>query len=433
VILLQNFKNVVRIPELLRKLVFTLGVLVVFRIGTFIPVAGVNITQLAEFIKSSEGIGGLLRYFDIFSGGALSQCTIFALGIGPYITASIILQILSIGIPALEELSKEGEYGRKMVNQYARYLALVLSVLYSGGLLTLLEYHNLVLTPGLAFRAFFMLTIATGAMVVMWLGEQISLFGLGSGSSVLIFASIAARLPHNVASTIDAVRLGNMSVIAALIVLMIFLAVAGCIVFLEKGERKVPVQYARRVVGNRVYGGQNTFIPFKLNSAGVMPAIMTSSALNLPIFIAGALASKFTALNSFVQAMNVGGFLYNCLTFALIIFFAYVYTSVIFNPLELADNLKKGGGFIPGIRPGRQTAEYFDYLLTRIGLVGAIYLGVLVLMPNILEAVVRLPFSLGGTSLLILIGVALELASQVESYLIEYRYGSFLVSGRVKG
>lgn len=432
-ILLQNFKNVVRIPELLRKLVFTLGVLVVFRIGTFIPVAGVNITQLAEFIKSSEGIGGLLRYFDIFSGGALSQCTIFALGIGPYITASIILQILSIGIPALEELSKEGEYGRKMVNQYARYLALVLSVLYSGGLLTLLEYHNLVLTPGLAFRAFFMLTIATGAMVVMWLGEQISLFGLGSGSSVLIFASIAARLPHNVASTIDAVRLGNMSVIAALIVLMIFLAVAGCIVFLEKGERKVPVQYARRVVGNRVYGGQNTFIPFKLNSAGVMPAIMTSSALNLPIFIAGALASKFTALNSFVQAMNVGGFLYNCLTFALIIFFAYVYTSVIFNPLELADNLKKGGGFIPGIRPGRQTAEYFDYLLTRIGLVGAIYLGVLVLMPNILEAVVRLPFSLGGTSLLILIGVALELASQVESYLIEYRYGSFLVSGRVKG
>jgi len=431
-VLLQNFRNIFRIPELLRKLVFTLGVLVIYRLGTFIPVAGVNIGRLAEAIKSSEGVGGLLKYLDVFSGGALSQCTIFALGISPYIMASIMLQMLSMTIPWLEELSKEGEYGRKMVNQYARYLALLLSLLYSGGLLAFLETYQLILTPGLGFRAFFMLSVIAGSMVVMWFGEQISLFGLGSGSSVLIFASIAARLPHHIASTIDSVRLGNMSGVLALLVLALFLGVGAIIVFLEKGERKIPVQYARRMVGNRMYAGQSSYIPFKINSAGVMPAIMASSALNIPGFVALSLAGYFPLLKSFAQALQANGILHNVFTFVLIVFFTFVYTQVIFNPTDLADNLKRGGGFIPGIRPGKQTADYLDYLLTRIGLVGAIYLGCLVLLPNVLEAFLSLPFSLGGTSLLILVGVALELAAQVEAYLIEHRYGSFLSTGRVK-
>lgn len=432
-ILLQSFRNLFRIPELTRRLLFTLGILVVSRLGVFVPVAGVNISRLAEFIKSSEGVGGLLKYLDVFSGGALSQCSIFALGIGPYIMASIMLQLLSMTIPRLEELSKEGEYGRKTINQYTRYLALGLSILYTGSLLAMLETNGLVLTPGLGFRAFFMLTVATGAMIVMWLGEQISLFGLGSGSSVLIFASIAANIPHHVAKTVNAVSLGSISALTALIILAVFLAVSACIVFLEKGERKIPVQYARRVVGQRVYGGQSSFIPFKLNSAGVMPAIMAQTAISIPGFIAWTLSGKFPSLRLFTQAMQTNGLLFNIITFSLIVFFTYVYTSVIFNPVELADNLKNGGGFIVGIRPGRQTAEYFEYLLTRIGLVGALYLGTLVIIPNVMAASIKaMPFSLGGTSLLILVGVALELASQMESYLIEYRYGSFLTTGRVK-
>lgn len=431
-ILLQNFRNIFRIPELMRKLIFTVGVLVVFRCGVFIPVAGVNVSRLAEIIKASEGVGGLLKYLDVFSGGALSQCTLFALGINPYIMASIMLQLLSMTIPYLEELSKEGEYGRKIINQYTRYLALLLSVVYGGGLLTFLEYNSLILTPGFGFRLFFILTVATGAMVVMWLGEQISLLGLGSGSSVLIFASIAARLPQDVIRTIDAIQRGTMSSLVACCILAVFLAVAACIVFIEKGERKISVQYARRIIGQRVYAGQATYIPFKLNSAGVMPAIMASSALSIPSFIAWSLSGRFPILRTFAQAMKSNGLLYNSLTFALIVFFTYVYTEVMFRPVELADNLKKSGGFIVGIRPGKQTADYFDYLLTRIGLVGALYLGTLVLIPNMLEALLYVPFQLGGTSLLILVGVALELAAQIESYLIENRYGSFLAFGRIK-
>lgn len=431
-VLLQNFWNIFRIPELKKKLVFTLFILVVFRLGSFIPVAGIDVARLAEIVKTSEGVGGLLKYLDVFSGDALSRCMIFALGISPYIMASIMLQLLTMTIPFLEELSKEGEYGRKVINQYTRYFALALSVIYGSVFLSFLEFYQLVLTPGFGFRLFFILTVVTGAMVVMWLGEQISLNGLGSGSSVLIFASIAARLPHSVASTIDAVSFGNMSIIAAIFILLLFLTVGACIVFLEKGERKIPVQYARRIVGQRVYGGQSSYIPFKLNPAGVMPAIMTSSALQIPRFLIGALSSRLPILKGAVDALHTKGFLFNSLTFALIVFFTYVYTAVIFNPVELADNLKKGGGFIVGIRPGKQTADYFDYLLNRMGLVGALYLGVLVLIPNILESFMYVPFQLGGTSLLILVGVALELAAQTESYLIEHRYGSFLSSGRMK-
>lgn len=433
-VLLKNFRNIFRIPELTQRLFFTLGVLIIFRIGAFIPVAGVNIARLAEYMsRQTSGIAGLLKYLDIFSGGQMSQCTLFALGIGPYITASIIMQVLSMGgIQYLEQLSKEGEYGRKQINQYTRYLTLLLSIAYSGGLLTFLEVHGLVLTPGLAFRAFFMLSVATGSMVVMWLGEQISARGLGSGSSVIMFAGIVATLPFDIAQTIKAVYIGNMSTLIALVVWAIFLIVSGLIIYLEKGERKIPVQYARRVIGQRVYGGQNTYIPFKINPVGVMPAIFAASALNIPVFIAGALSDKLTFLRYFVDAMQVNGFLYNVLTFGLIVFFSYAYTAMVFKPSDLADNMKKSGGFIPGIRPGKSTADYFDYILVRIGLVGAMYLGFLVLMPNIMQVFIKIPFYLGGTSLLIMVGVALELSSQIESYLIENKYGSFLSSGKMK-
>lgn len=433
-VLLKNFRNIFRIPELTQRLLFTLGTLIVFRLGAFIPVAGVNITRLAEFMtQQTGGVAGLLKYLDIFSGGQMSQCTLFALGISPYITASIIMQVLSMGgVQYLEQLAKEGEYGRKQINQYTRYLTFFLAIVYSAGLLTFLEVNNLVLTPGLGFRSFFILSVATGSMVVMWLGEQISLRGLGSGSSVLMFAGIAATIPNIVIKTVGSVQVGTISMLMAVAVFAIFVAVSCAIIFLEKGERKIPVHYARRVIGQKVYGGQNTYIPFKLNSVGVMPAIFASSALNIPTFMAGALSEKFPILRGFVDAMQVNGFLYNVLTFGLIVFFSYAYTAMVFRPSELADNMKKSGGFIPGIRPGKSTADYFDYILVRIGLVGSLYLGILVLLPNILQAVLTLPFYFGGTSLLILISVALELAAQIESYLIEYRYGSFLTTGRVK-
>jgi preprotein translocase subunit SecY len=434
VVLLKNFRNMFRIPELTQRLLFTLGVLIIFRLGAYIPVAGVNITRLADFMtRQTGGVAGLLKYLDIFSGGQMAQCTLFALGISPYITASIIMQVLSMGgVQYLEQLSKEGEYGRKQINQYTRYLTLLLAVVYSFGLLTFLETYSLVLDPGFAFRAFFVLSVATGAMVVMWLGEQISLRGLGSGSSVLMFAGIVAMLPTDIAQTIKAVYIGNLSTFVALVVWAVFLIVAGLIIFLEKGERKIPVQYARRVIGQKVYGGQSTYIPFKINPVGVMPAIFASSALRIPTFIAGAFSTKFPWLRHFVDAMNMNGYLFNILTFGLIVFFSYAYTAMVFKPADLADNMKKSGGFIPGIRPGKTTADYFDYILVRIGLVGSIYLGMLVLMPNIMQALIALPFHLGGTSLLILIGVALELSAQMESYLIEHRYGSFLTAGRIK-
>lgn len=431
-ILVKNFKNIFRIPELTQKLLFTLGVLVVFRLGAYIPVAGVNVARLAEIMQQGLGFAGLMKYLDLFSAGRLTQCTLFALGIGPYITASIIMQVLSMGgMQYLEQLAKD-EYGRKQINQYTRYLTIGVSVMWSGALLAFLEANNLVLTPGLGFRLFFILSVVTGSVVVMWLGEQISLRGLGNGSSVLIFASIVAKLPSDVLTTITAVQTGSMPMILAWFTLLFFIAVAAAIIYLEKGERKIPVQYARRVIGNRVYGGQNTYIPFKINSVGVMPAIFAGTALQVPVFIAGALASKWGGFQWFKDALTVNGALYNVLTFGLIVFFSYAYTAMVFKPTDLADNMKKSGGFIPGIRPGKTTADYFDYLLIRIGLVGAIYLGVLVVLPNMFTKLASLPFWLSGTSLLIMVGVALEFSSQMESYLIEHKYGSFLTSGRMK-
>lgn len=430
-VILKNFRNIFLIPELTRKILITLGILIVERLGTFIPVIGINTVALQEYMSKSASLSGLLGYFDVISGGALSQSTLFALGIGPYITASIMMQILGMTVPAFEALQKEGEQGRRQLNQYTRYLALGLAIFYSSIYATYLERVGLVLTPGLGFKLMFVLSLSVGSMFVMWLGEQISLFGLGNGSSMIIFAGIVARFPSYVGSTIDWVRnYGNVPM--ALFFWAIYIILAACIVFLEKGSRKVPVQYARRVVGNKVFGGQSTYIPFKINSAGVMPVIFASQLLTIPSFVFSMFENRFAIFKTLSAMLVQTGILWNTLEFALIIFFSFFYTTLIFNPTELADQMKKSGGFIPGIRPGRKTADFFNYILTRVGLLGSIYLGTLAVLPTVLMALLQPPFALNGTSLLIAVGVALETASQIESYLIEHRYEGFLTSGRMK-
>lgn len=431
-VLLRNFGNIFKIPELTRKLAFTLAVLVIYRIGSFIPAMGINVNMLAEHMARASAFRGFLSYFDTFSGGSLQYCTIFALGISPYITASIMMQMLSMTIPSLEALMKEGDYGRRMINQYTRYVALLLSVGYSLSYALYLSNQNATVTPGLitypgwGFIFLFTLSLTVGSMLVMWLGEQISLFGIGNGSSMIIFAGIVARFPSMFA------QLLSLHPAKALFIVVLFVLLAACIVYLEKGERKIPVQYARRIIGQRVYGGQSTYIPFKINTAGIMPVIFASSLLNIPLFLIGILAERFDVLKVLSGALAFNGAIYNALEFGLIIFFTFFYTAIAFNPTELADNMKKSGGFIPGFRPGKQTADYFDFILTRIGLVGAIYLGLLAVAPNLLTGLFNLPFLISGTSLLIMVGVALETSAQIESYLIEYKYGSFLTSGRMK-
>lgn len=430
---LKNFLNIFFVQELRKKFLFTLAVLIIYRLGFKIPVIGIDVNALQDLMEQAKGIGGLFQYLDLLSGGALQQCTLFALGIMPYITASIMMQMLGMTVPYLEQLLKEGEYGRKIINQYTRYLALIVSIVQSVGFAFLLESRNLVLQPGWSFRLMFIMSLTVGSLFVMWLGEQISLFGLGNGSSMIIFAGIVARFPDNVFRTLYQVQEGLLDPVVALLILFVFVAITACIVFLEKGERKIPVQYARRVVGQRVYGGQSTYIPFKINTAGVMPVIFAGSVLNIPMFITSIFAERFEMFKWLAESMTRTGLLYNVIEFGLIIFFSFFYTALVFNPEELASNIKKGGGFIPGIRPGKKTAEFFNYILTRIGLVGAIYLGVLALLPNILGMFIQMPFFLSGTALLIVVGVALETASQIESYLIEHRYEGFLSSGRMKG
>jgi preprotein translocase subunit SecY len=433
VVLLKNFANIFKIPDLVKKLFFTLGVLIVYRIGTFIPVIGINTDLIKSYMEQAGAAGGLLGYLDIISGGNLSQGTLFALGIGPYITASIVMQMLSMTIPVLEILSKEGEHGRRIINQYTRYLTLILSISYSFMYSMYVQNAGLVLNPGIAFKIIFVISLTVGSMFVMWLGEQISLMGLGSGSSMIIFAGIVARFPDHLIRTITAVNAGSLPGIIAWFILAIFVVIAGCIVFLEQGVRKIPVQYARRVIGSRVYGGQSTYIPFKINTAGVMPVIFASSFLGIPIFIVKMLSQRFEVFRAVADSLGPTSFLYNVLQFALIVFFTYFYTALVFNPTELSQQMKKNGGFVPGLRPGKQTADFFDYILTRIGLVGAIYLGILSVLPNVLLAFIpNMPFYLSGTSLLIVVGTGLEFSTQLESYLIEHRYEGFLTSGRMR-
>ncbi|MGZ6254406.1 MAG: preprotein translocase subunit SecY [Candidatus Chromulinivorax sp.] len=431
-VVLKSFRNIFLISELRKKILFVLGVLIINRLGTYVPVIGINVPMLSDLMQQKSGIGGFLGYFDIFSGGALSRCTVFALGIQPYITASIFMQILGMTIPSFEQLTKEGEYGRKIINQYTRYLALGLSIAYSFSYALLLESKGIVLVPGWGFRIIFVLTLTAGSMLVMWMGDQISLHGIGNGSSVLIFAGIISSYPAHALKLMAMVEQGHTHIIMGLAVIIAYLLITAGIVFLEKGDRKIPVHYARRVVGNKIYGGQSTYIPFKINSAGVMPVIFASTVIRFPLIIAGMLSSYFPTLQMVVQSFYNGPLL-TVVDFLLVIMFSFFYTALFVNPTELAENIRKGGGFVPGLRPGKQTADYFNYTLTRVGLVGAIYLATLAILPTILQSVFHIPFEESGTSMLIVIGVALEISNQIESYLIERRYEGFLSTGRLKG
>lgn len=436
-VLLKNFINIFFIPELRKKIFFTVCVvLIIHRLGNYIPIIGIDIDKLRQMMEQRTTLSGIFAYLDLFSGGNLRQCTLFALGIGSYITSSIMMQFLTLSVPSLEILAKEGEYGRKIINQYTRYLTLLVSVVQGTGFAFLIERYGLAIDPGWGFRILFVLSLTVGSFFVMWLGEQISLFGIGNGSSMIIFSGIVARFPDDVLKILASVQEGYLDPLIAILLFAIVIFIAACIVFLEKGERKIPVQYSRRVIGQRMYAGQSTYIPFKINTAGVMPVIFSSVVLNIPVYISSLLAGYFSFFKWLSESLIPGGLLYSVLTFVLIIFFSFFYTALVFNPDELADNIKKGGGFLPGLRPGKQTAEFFYYILTRIGLSGAIYLAILALLPNIVTMFITLPFYLGGilsgTALLIAVGVALDTAAQVESYLIQNRYEGFLTTGRLK-
>lgn len=435
-ILLKNFINIFSIAELRKKLFFTLGILIIHRIGNHIPVIGIDIERLNDLMSQGGRFSGFLSYLDLFSGGNLRHCTLFALGIMPYITASIMMQIVTLSFPYFEALAKEGEYGRKMINQYTRYLALAVGIFQSLGFVALFQKNQLILDPGFGAISLFVLFLSVGSAFVMWLGEQISLHGIGNGSSLLIFAGIVARFPDDIVKVVFSIQEGYISTFSGVFIFVLAIIITACIVFLEKGDRKIPVHYSKRVVGNKMYGGQSTYIPFKINVAGVMPVIFASSILNMPMFIFSLLASYYDAFKGISESLTPGGALYNALEFVLIIAFSFFYTAIIFNPEELAQNIKKNGGFVPGIRPGRQTMEFFNYVLTRLGLIGAIYLAILALLPMIMQKLLSLSFYLtsimSGTALLIAVGVALETASQIESYLIEHSYEGFLSSGRIK-
>ncbi len=432
VVLLRNLKNVFYVEELKKKLLFTLIVFAVFRLGVHITMPGVDLVALKSFFSGATS--GVLWYLNMFSGGALQNFSIFALGMSPYISASIMMQLLTIMVPSLEQLSKDGEYGRRIIGQYTRYLTLFVSVVQGLSVVTYMENQpGLIIGSGWSFRILSIFFLTVGSLFIMWLGEQINAHGLGNGSSMMIFAGIVAGLPAAFIKIVSNVRSGQTDIFIALLFVVFALAVITCVIFLEKGERKVPVQYAKRVIGNKLYGGQTSFIPLKLNPSGVVPVIFASTILQMPLIIAGMVASRWNGVNTWVNTwFSYNSGLYNVLNAGLIVFFAFFYTAIIFNPTELADNLRKSGGFVPGIRPGARTAQFFNYLLTRIGFPGALYLAALAIVPSMLSGSL-FPIAFSGVSLLIVIGVGLDTSAQIESHLIERKYEGFLSSGRLKG
>jgi preprotein translocase subunit SecY len=456
----NSLKNIFAVSELRNRVLFTLGLLGVYRIGHRITVPGVNIGALSELANQMQN--QMFGLYDMFSGGNLSKVTIFALGIMPYISASIILQLLTVVWPYLEKLSKEGELGRRKITQYTRYGTIFLSVVQSMGIAFFLERQTnvagglpLVYHPGLAFRLMTVLTLTTGTCFIMWLGEQITERGIGNGMSLIIFAGIVVNFPRAVIQTIEQIRTGQLGLLSMLILLVVMALVVAAIIFVERGNRRVTVQYAKRVVGRRMYGGSSTHIPLKVNTGGVIPVIFASSILAFPATIAQMFKGPWSEAIS--NQLGIGMPLYNLLFVAGIIFFAYFYTAIIFNPDDVAENMRKYGGFIPGIRPGKRTAEYIDTILTRITLAGAIYLAIIAIIPQFLLSgfkVAPIPFFgdwldanlprfitqgmgvlfyFGGTSLLIVVGVAMDTVQQIESQLIMRHYDGFMKKTRVRG
>lgn len=425
-------QNIFKIPELKSRVIFTLALLAVYRIGAHIPTPGINGEELSKFL--AEKGGALMGFFDMFSGGALSRVTIFALGIMPYISASIILQLLTVVIPAIGKLAKEGEAGRKKIVRYTRYGTVIISAIQSLGIAVGLESMAqgvFIQNPGWPFRLLTMITLTSGTAFIMWLGEQITERGIGNGISLIIFAGIVARFPNAVISTLRLAHAGELNLFFLIFLVAMMVAVVGVIVFIERGQRKIPVQYAKRVVGRKVYGGQSTHLPLKINTSGVIPPIFASSIIMFPATVAGFIAIPW--VQGVARHLSPGNTIYTLLYVGMIFFFSYFYTAIIFNPVDIADNLKKYGGYIPGIRPGQKTSEYIYRVLTRLTFVGAIYLSIISVLPEFLIKKFNVPFYFGGTSLLIVVGVALDTVSQIESHLLTRSYEGFLRKGRLKG
>ena len=436
--MIDGFQNVFKIPELKKRILYTLALLAVYRVGVFIPVPGIDGQALTRFFESMQGT--ILGFFNMFSGGALEQMAVFALGIMPYISASIIMELLTVVVPHLERLKKEGEQGRKKITQYSRYGTVLLSMVQGLGIAIGLENMevggaSVVPVAGWGFRLMTMLTLTAGTTFIMWLGEQITERGIGNGISLIIFAGIVAGIPSAIGATWTQLRLGEMSPFLILGLLIIMAGVVAAIVFMEAGHRRIPIQYAKRVVGKRMYGGQSTHLPLKINTSGVIPPIFASSLMVFPATIAQFAGGQDQSgiLQTIVQQLSPGTILYSVLTVVLIIFFAYFYTAIIFNPADVADNMRKYGGFVPGIRPGKRTAEYIDRTLSRLTFAGAIYLSCVVILPTYLVQFFHVPFFFGGTGLLIVVGVGMDTMQQIESHLVMRHYDSFMKKGRIKG
>jgi preprotein translocase subunit SecY len=426
--------SVSKLGELKSRLWFLLGALIVYRLGAHIPVPGIDPTVLKQLFDTQKD--GILGMFNMFSGGALSRFTVFALGIMPYISASIIMQLLTVVSPQLEQLKKEGEAGRRQITKYTRYGTVLLATFQALGIAIALEGQaGLVLDPGLAFRITAVTTLVAGTMFLMWLGEQITERGIGNGISIIIFAGIVAGLPHAIGSTLDLAKTGAFSIPLVMFLFVAVILVTALVVFVERGQRKITVNYAKRQVGNRIYGGQSTHLPLKLNMAGVIPPIFASSIILFPATLAGWFGSSehMYWLKDVSAKLSPGQPLYILLFAAAILFFAFFYTALVFNPKETADNLKKSGAFVPGIRPGDQTAKYIDRIMGRLTLIGALYITLVCLLPEFLVLKFNTPFYFGGTSLLIIVVVTMDFMTQVQSHLMSQQYEGLLKKANFKG
>ncbi|BCO09951.1 protein translocase subunit SecY [Desulfolithobacter dissulfuricans] len=432
---MSGLASAANIPELRRRIVFTLLMLLVYRMGVQIPTPGINGEALAAFFAKNAST--LFGMFNMFSGGALENFSIFALGIMPYISASIIIQLLTVVIPQLEALSKEGEAGRRKITQYTRYGTVALSLIQSLFIATGLEGmagpggEAIVMDPGWGFKLMTILTLTSGTAFIMWLGEQMTERGIGNGISLIIFAGIVARMPAAAGNTIQLVKAGELQVIFIPFLIVLMVAVVAFIIFVETAQRRIPIQYAKRVVGRRVYGGQASHLPLKINISGVIPPIFASSIMMFPATIGSFV--KIDWVQQVSAALAPGTVWYYLMYIGMIVFFCFFYTAVTFNPDDVAENLKKNGGFIPGIRPGRKTAEFIDKVLTRLTVIGAIYLSAVCVMPTLLINKFNVPFFFGGTALLIVVGVSIDTISQIESHLVMRNYEGFMKAGRIKG
>ncbi len=431
----SGVQNIFKIPELKKRILFSLAFLAIYRVGVHIPTPGVDGDALARFFAQYQDT--LFGIFNMFSGGALERLSVFALGIMPYISASIILQLLTVVFPHLERLKKEGEAGQKKITQYTRYGTIVLSIIQGFGISVGLENMTapggatIVMDPGWAFRIMTVITLTAGTAFIMWLGEQISERGIGNGISLIIFAGIVARMPQAMGNSFRMLSTGEMGIFVAVLLLILMVGVIAFINFMEQGQRRIPVQYAKRVVGRKMYGGQSTHLPLKLNTSGVIPPIFASSLIMFPATLAS-FFEDVAVMQYISSALRPGALIYELMFVSFIFFFCYFYTAIVFNPADVAENMKKYGGYIPGIRPGKRTADYIDKVLTRITLGGATYISLVCVLPSILMTKLNVPFYFGGTSLLIVVGVAMDTVGQVESHLITRNYDGFLKTGKIK-